>query len=331
MPTIKDVAKKSKVSIATVSRVINNNYPVNEKTKQTVLDTIDELGYKPNLVARSLKNKETKLLGMVVPDISNPYYMNIAKGIESVLSPLGFSLLFSSTDYDTSKEIKILEVLQEQQVSNVFLATSIKDSDQLNKFIKNGLNIIMVDTMVEDLNCSCVTENNYSATYKLTEELIANGHKRIALVHGDITFNTAFERYNGFMDACIDKDILVEISLCVDGGLSKHISHKVVTELLKQKPTAIVSANNEMTEGSLLAIIESGLSIPKDISLVSYGDIRNADLISPSLTIIKQEPFKIGKLAGDILVRKLNGNEDYETITIDDKLYTRNSIKNLNI
>ncbi|GKX28188.1 LacI family transcriptional regulator [Vallitalea longa] len=337
MVTIKQVAEKADVSTATVSRVINGNYPVSEKARKKVVETIKELGYRPNSIARSLKCNKTYMVGMVVPDISNNYFMDIARGVESVISPLGYSLIFCSTDENTEKELKLLNALNDKRVDFVLLASSTQQSDKLKKFINQGMNIILIDTSIKDLETDIVVEDNFNATYKLISYVIDQGHRRIGAINGFMGVSTAKERYNGFLHALEDHDIPLEESYVVNGYYDRKKAYEEVKLMLQKNmsnlPTALFAANNDMAEGAMIALKEMNLKIPDDISLVSFGDINIPELVEPRLTIISQNSVLIGKKAGELMVRKVVEAECRENgiskISIPSEIIIRDSVKSI--
>ncbi|GMQ62241.1 LacI family DNA-binding transcriptional regulator [Vallitalea maricola] len=335
MVTIKQVAEKANVSTATVSRVINGNYPVSEKVKNKVMKTIKELGYRPNSIARSLKCNKTYMVGMVVPDISNNYFMDIARGVESVISPLGYSLIFCSTDENTDKELRLLNALNDKRVDYVLLASSTQEDHKLQKFIDQGMNIIMIDTSLENLQTDSVVEDNYNATYKLISYVIDQGHKRIGAVNGLLSVSTAKERYNGFCKALEDHDIPLEQSYIVNGAYNRRKTYEEVKFMIQRNinklPTVLFAANNDMAEGAMIALKEMNLKIPDDISLVSFGDINLAELIEPRLTIISQNAVLIGEKAGELMLKKVSGNSEHDItkVTIPSEIIIRNSVKSI--
>lgn len=337
MITIKDVAREAGVSTATVSRVINGNYPVSDNVRDKVMTTIQKLGYQPNGIARSLKVNKTYMVGMVVPDISNNYFMDIARGIESVLSPLGYSLIFCSTDENTEKELKLLHALNERRVDYVILASSTQDSGKLKRFIDGGMNIIMIDTKLDQLQTDLVIEDNYNATYKLISYIIGQGHKDIGVINGLMSVSTARERYDGFKQALMDHHVTLDESYVVEGAYNRKTAYEEVKRMLQRNmhnlPTALFPANNDMAEGTMMALKEMRLRVPEDISLVSFGDINLAELIEPRLTIIGQNAVLIGEKAGELMLKRMGSSEPieaYEEITIPAEIIIRDSVKPMN-
>ena len=337
MATIKDVAKAANVSTATVSRVINNNYPVHLDTRKKVNEIIEQLNYKPNAVARGLKNKETFLIGMITPDLSNPFFMEIAKGIESQISDCGYNIVFCSSDeMDISKELKMLEMLHEKQVDAVILDTRNTQVNDLNTYVELGMKLVLIDAELEGVKADIVTENNYQATTKALLYAIEMGHRKIAIVKGNMKVSTAIDRYQAYVDVLKEKGIVENTEYCLEGAYDRKTAYEETLKLLKNHvtdlPTLIFSTNNRMTEGVMMALQERGLNIPEDISLISFGDINLAELIQPRLAVVEQRPFEIGIKAGDLLLQRLKAEKRISFNKVELEVHFRHghSIKNIN-
>ncbi len=337
MATIKDVAEKSGVSTATVSRVLNDNYPVSKDAYEKVQKAIKESGYRINTLAKSLKMNKTFMIGMVVPDISNPYFMEIARGVEDIVSGYGYTLTFCSTDEDSKKEIKLLKALNDKRVDYVILASSLKESGPITELMEQGLNILMVDTILPELNVDFVVEDNRRASYQLVDYALQLGHKRVGIVNGIMDISTAKDRYEGFREALANHEVDYDEAYTVDGGYYRDIAYRNVKTMLrsnlKKLPTLLYATNNQMTEGAMIAIKEMGLRIPEDISIVSFGDIILPELVEPRLTIIEQNSKAIGEKAGEILMQRLENSafeKPTDTYVIPSECIIRNSVKNIN-
>jgi DNA-binding LacI/PurR family transcriptional regulator len=333
MATIKEVALRAKVSTATVSRVLNDNYPTSQEAREKVFAAIKELGYRPNAVARSLKMNKTFMIGMVVPDISNIFFMEIARGVESIISQLGYTMIFCSTDENPEKELKLLKALNEKRVDYVILASSMQDSSKLNRLIDEGLNIIMIDTIVSGVKADSIVEENYSASYKLITHAIELGHRDFGIVNGIMEVSTARERYEGFKQALQDHGLKENHHFIIEGSYNRKQAY---TNSLKQLqdyrdclPSIFFSTNNEMTEGLMIALNEVGVQIPKEVSLVSYGDITVPKLILPHLTYVEQDARAIGVKAGEVLIASLDDSTEitqYQTYIIPSKIVVQDSV-----
>lgn len=311
MSTIKDVAKEAGVSTATVSRVLNNNYPVHMDTRKRVMEAVEKLNFTLNAVARGLKMKETYLIGLVSPDISNPFFMDMAKGIESVVSGVGYNLIFCSTDEDEEKENKMLTMLHEKQVDAVILATRASNSRRINELVQDGMKLVMVDTKLENAQADLVYENSYQAAYDAIEYGILKGHRRILMINGIMSVSTAKERFRAYLDVLASHHIPFDETLVISGGFNRDVTCKAMTHFLQQDtwkknpPTMIFSANNYMTEGAMIALKTEQIQIPQDVSLISFGDLSVPQLVDPILTYVVQTPYEMGKEAGVLLLARL--------------------------
>lgn len=335
--TITEVAKRANVSISTVSRVLNKNYPVSDEVKERVLQAISELNYQPNAVARSLKKQKTNMIGVVVADISNPFFMQIAKGIESVVGPEKYNLIFCSTDENPSKEHALLRLLSEKRVDGIILASCNTDSSYINQLAEKNFPIILIDRKVPNCSADVIVEDNFSSAYKLTKYLIQMGHKKIGIVNGLLKVSSGAERFAGYKKALEDDDIKLRDDYVLQGNFKRLDAYNAARQLILNNkndlPTAMFAANNLMAEGIMVALREFDLKIPEDISLVSFGDISTPDLIDPKLTVISQNTFAIGQKAGEtVLYRIQNGVEsaDFKEFIMVPEMSIGNSVKKIN-
>src|SRR5690625_3979190 len=190
-PTIRDIARESNVSIATVSRVLNNTGYASDKVKNSVLKAAKKLNYQPNAVAKSLKSNKTNTIGVIIPDISNSYFMDISKGIEDTISNNNYNIIFCSSNENPAKERKLLKVLFEKRVDAIVVATSGENDKQILKLKKYGIPVILVDRKIdESIQIDTVVENNFEAAYEITKQLILLGHKNIGVVNGPLNVTT---------------------------------------------------------------------------------------------------------------------------------------------
>jgi len=329
--TMDDVAKLSGVSKTTVSRIINNiPNRTSEETKKRVLKTIDELGYFPNQVAASLKRTTTNTIGMILGDIENPFFAVMVKGIEGVLQRSGYSLILANSNYDLEREAELLKILVSKQVDGILIAPS--GASSLNDFkyiFENNIQIVFVDNALPNSQFDTVVVNNYQAAYQACEYLISLGHSKISMIAGPKNRMTSNNRTAGFVDCMsshfgtIDPRYLKFSDYTTIGGY-QNMMHLL---LLTNPPQAVFVANNLMTVGALGAINESGLNIPKNISIIGFDDMYWYSFNHPALTAINQPVLEIGKAAAERLLLRLSNNEDLspEVITLDAELVIRES------
>lgn len=308
--TIKEVAKESGVSTATVSRVVNDTGYVSEEIKDRVLETIKKLNYQPNAVARSLKQNKTNTIGVIIPDISNPYFMKIAKGIEDRTWDAGYNLLFSSSDGKLEKEYALLNLLVEQRVDAIILVTSSSENELAKKINRSGIPVVLIDRRLKDVESEfdLVEEDNVEGAYYLTEKIIQKGHSRIGVIAGSLQVSTGSDRYIGFTKALKDYNISIVEELIYIGDFTINSGQKAVDYFLgiSDYPKAIISFNNLMTYGVLSSLFQKGFKVPRDFDVASYGETDIEMLLEPpGIVSISQQPYQMGIKAGDILIKRL--------------------------
>lgn len=308
--TIKDIARESGVSTATVSRVLSNRGYASEENRKKVLAVAKKLNYQPNEIAKSLKMHKTNTIGVIIPDISNPYFMKIAKGIEDVVQEQGYNLLFMSGDEKPEKERKLLKVLLEKRVDAMILATSGGNDEAINEIRIRNIPVILVDRKLESANdqIDLVVENNFEGAYQLTSYLIKKGHEKIGVVNGSLEVSTGSERFSGFKKAMLDYEKELQEEYIFNGNFTVEDGRKAMEYFSKlvTPPTAIVSFNNTMTAGVILQLTKMGMKMPDDMFVASYGETEVTQVINPAGTIcIKQSPYKMGVKVGQIAMNRL--------------------------
>jgi LacI family transcriptional regulator len=308
--TIKDVARESGVSTATVSRVLCNKGYASNEIREKVLSVAKKLNYQPNALARSLKKHQTNTIGVVIPDISNPYFMKISKGIEDTVQSKGYNLIFGSGEENPKKEKELLNVLFEKRVDAIVLATSGQNEETVVKIRKAGTPIILVDREIKGIDeaMDFISEDNFEAAYELTNYLLKKGHTQIGVVNGSLQVSTGLERYNGYKKAIKDYGLDENSCFIFNGNFTQEDGVEAVKQFFKEdnKPTAILSCNNTMTFGVLLQLTQMGYSIPDDVVIASFGETEAAQLLkSPEIVYVKQSPYEMGIRVGEILLNRL--------------------------
>lgn len=305
--TIKDVARESGVSTASISRVLNESGYVSNETKARVLAAVKKLNYQPNAIARSLKQDKTNTIGVVVPDIANPYFMKIAKAIEDTVSNNGYNLIFCSFDENPGKERELLAVMYEKRVDAIVLATSGESEDIV---ASSGIPIVLLDRKmkIESQQLDYVIEDNIQAAYCLTKTLLEQGHRRIGVVNGSLKVSTGWERYEGYKRALQEYGLKEDLQLAYKGNFAQLDGCRAVDYFLSlgEKPTAILSFNNTMSFGVILELRRRGYNIPEDMVVASYGEVEAAQLLhNPQMIYVKQEPYEMGLKVGEIILHRL--------------------------
>lgn len=309
--TIKEVAAEAEVSTATVSRVLNESGYVSDEVKVRVKDAVEKLNYRPSAIARSLKQDRTHMIGIIVPDISNPFFMGISRGIEDVVDKEGFQLMFCSSDDDPVKEKRLLQLLREKRVDAIVLATSGDNDEMIGRLAEADLPIVLIDRKLQNetigSKLDLVLEDNEEGSYRLTKRLLNDGHVRIGVVNGPIRVSTARERYSGVMQALREHGLSGE-PLVYNGEFSTAGGRQAVRKFLSHDPppTAIISLNNRMSLGVMLEIVRNKLHIPGDIAVASFGEVEAGPLLrNPGLYYIDQQPYEMGIRTGEILLGRI--------------------------
>lgn len=303
-PNINDVAEVAGVSIATVSHVINDTRYVSDEVKEKVKTAIANLGYMPSSIARGLAGKETKNIGVVFSDISNPFFTELYKGLESILSPEGYHLILANTGEQETNQEKTLQTLISRQIDGLIIAPTGHDSKMLNQIVETGIPIVFIDRDAPIEGVSKVFVENEIAAYQATTHLIEDGKSRIGIILGLPDVSTTQTRYEGYKNALRAMDIPFREEYVINGFSKISGGYQAVKKLmkLKQPPDAILSINNLMTIGALHAIRELGLNCPKNVGLLGIDDHHWGDINNPPLTVIRQPTFDIGVISAKILL-----------------------------
>lgn len=331
MPTLKEVAQKADVSIATVSRVINNSNKVNPETRERVQKAMRTLGYRPSRVAQRLRNTngKSKLLGLIIPDIQNPFYSRIVRGIEDVAYQNDYALILCNSDENPARERFYLDVLRSESVDGVILPPIHQYGNVLDRIIDSGIPVVCVDRKLAKDSVDTVVVNNRKGAYEAISHLLDLNHRRIAILASSSKYSSFKERLEGYEQALREKGVEIDESLIREGDPRNAEKAKELTlELLQLEPspTALFVTNNLMSLGVLQAINELNLSIPKDISVVMFDDISWATVVSPPLTVVKQPSYEIGRRAAELLFQRIS-DPDRETVEVimDTTLIVRSS------
>jgi len=307
--TIKQVAAEAEVSTATISRVLNDSGYVSPEVKERVFRAIEKLNYQPSAIARSLKQDKTFMIGVIVPDISNSYFMGISRGIEDVVGLQGFQLMFCSSDENPVKEARLLQMLYEKRVDAIVLATAGGNEETIRSLRDNGQPIVLIDRRLDEQNeFDLIAEDNIHGAYLLTSLLLKSGHTRIGIVNGPPSASTGRERYTGVLQALQEYGVQ-EAPLVYHGDFSAEGGMRSVRQFLQEvePPTAIVSLNNQMSLGVLLELVRSGCKIPDDMAVASFGEVEAGQLLNrPGLYYIDQNPYVMGNKAGEILLQRIS-------------------------
>ena len=317
--TIKDVAKRAGVSISTVSRVINDSKPVTDEIKQKVLDVIKETGYVPNPLARSLVTKKSQLIGVIVPEVSDPFVSEIVNGIEEIAKMYDYEILLANTYSNKEQELKSINLLRGKQVEGIVMVCWKVEEDHI-KYIENcNIPAAYISKTARNYDIHTVSTKNKEATYDMTKHLINKGHEEIAFVmtSKDDTILEQ-ERLEGYQQALLEHNIKFDERLIRHGSTKYEDGYKVVKQMLEDKiiPQAIFVTGDEPAIGAINAICDAGYKVPEDISVAGFNDIRLAQMYRPALTTVHQPLYDMGAVAIRMVIKIING-EPLETKKVE--------------
>ncbi|MFJ6831094.1 LacI family DNA-binding transcriptional regulator [Streptomyces sp. NPDC091209] len=312
MATMADVARRANVSIATVSHVLNDTRPVLPRTRQAVLDAIDELGYTPNSLARSLVTSRTRSIGLAVSAITNPYFTEILQGVEAGALEHGYGLLIADPHDDPEHERTVVQLLHERRVDGMIIAPSATPDALLRYLGRHDVPTVFLDRLVSPpvgsgFRHDQVCAENTEPMAALVAHLAERGHRRIGLVAGLPGLSTTTERITGYRHGLAHAGLPYDERLVAHGDSRTETAEEATHRLLSlgAPPGALVTADNAMTIGALRALRERGLSVPDDLALCCFDDFSWADLFTPRLTVIAQPAKEIGATAVHLLLERL--------------------------
>lgn len=321
MVTISEVAKEANVSRATVSHVINNTRFVSEETRQRVEQAINELGYRPNILARSLRLGETLTLGLILPDSSNTFFAEIGRSIEIAAFESGYSVILCNSGEDPDKESLYIDVLTKKQVDGIILVPTCIHCDAIRSLKKLQVPIVLMDRELTDLVLDTVLVDNRMGGLIATRYLISLGHQRIACIAGPSSTNPSAQRLQGYKQALEEARIPFDESLVRIGDFSALSGWSLGNGLLSitEPPTAIFACNDMMAIGLLRATHEKGIRVPDDLSLIGFDDIEPVSFTIPPLTTIAQPKIEISEKAIKFLIQRINNPQrdpQYEILPV---------------
>ena len=324
MATIVEVAKRAGVSIATVSNVIRSTRRVSPKLTERVQAAISELNYSPNEIARSLKVRQTRMLAMVLPDITNPFFPEIIRGAEDTAFERGYFLMTANTDEQIGRERRIVAALRSYRVDGVLLASaSGSDTSHLKSTIAAGVALVCLDRTVPGVKTDAVLLDNVRGARECVRHMIQKGHRRIAIITGSLDLQTGRERLRGYEEALREADIRVEKDRILEGDFRHDSGYRLGKQIAAEKkkdrtlrPTAIFVCNGVMTLGVLKAFEELNIRCPQDMALATFDDLAVDSPFHPHLTTVVQPSYEMGARAAGMLIDRIEGRIRKEPTTV---------------
>jgi len=309
-PSLVDVARRAKVNISTVSRTINQKGKIGLKTQERVRRAMREMGYKPNRVARRLRTRggKSNLLGLIIPDIQNPFFADLARGVEDIAYENNFAVLFCNYDEDPKKELFYLDILQAESVDGIILPPIQENDPAVLQVIQNGTPVVCVDRSLSNAVLDRVEVDNRRGAFEAVEYLIGLGHRNIGLIGGPADSSTGRERLAGYNAAHEKAGIPIGARCIRFGDYKTESGRRLAEELLSEPepPTALFVCNCLMTVGALGTIYEKGLSIPDQIAVVGFDELPLASVFNPPLTVVRQPAYEVGRRAAELMIKRLD-------------------------
>jgi LacI family transcriptional regulator len=332
LATIKDVAQAADVSITTVSHVINGTRHVSDELRLRVLKAMTELDYRPNVLARSLRLGQTKTVGLIVPDNSNPFFAEMARTIEDVGYNNGYSVILCNTDGNPEKQESYVRMLATKRVDGVIFVSAGGSEMDPQYLVDEGIHVVIVDRDVPNVPADIVLVDNEQGGYQATRYLIDLGHRRIACVTGPFELTPSAQRTDGYRRALREAAIDLNQAYVVGGDFQSQSGEAALARLLAldQRPTALFACNDMMAIGVVRAARQFGLTVPDDLSVVGFDDIPLAEVISPALTTVAQPLADMSRIASDLLIQRMQGravSPEWQRIVLTTKLIVRDSCR----
>jgi LacI family transcriptional regulator len=332
---IKDVAKRAGVSVTTVSRVLNGEKYVKDDLKLRVNKAIEELGYVPSQIARSLVSRKTNLIGVIVPDITSNFYSTILSSIEETASSNGYNLLVCNISEDIDKEFKYLTIFKEMRVEGIVIMHE-KINEEIRAFI-NKLNVPVIFSSVKPMDQEFISViiDDYQAAYEATEHLIGLGHERIGFIGGDMRDITSGQnRYSGYRNALTDHGLKIVYEWIRFGDYKVKSGYDMMREILrgKQLPTAVFAVSDDMAVGAMNCIYDHNLQVPGDISVIGFDGSQLTELVRPRLSSMEQPIYEMGSVTVGTLLRLISGEGEGDSggdIIMKHRLVARDSCRRI--
>ncbi len=327
--TIRDIAKLAKVSHMTVSRVLNNDPKVKEETKNRVVEVIHKYKYRPDPTARMFANRKSFLLGIIVADIRNPFYAELARGIEDRTFENGYSTIFCSTDNKPERTARYVEHMLDAGVEGIVFASVRLNEPVVEELIRDKFPLVVVNRKLSGESYNYVVVDNFKGAYEMTNYLVECGYKRIAIISGPPILSTGLDRLKGYEKALEDNSVKISDDYLLQGSFTKETGYEGTKKLLEcaERPDVIFAGNDFIAMGVIDALEEACLRIPEDIAVVGFDDTEFASNRRINLTTVSQNQYEMGKLGADILVNciETKGAEYFHRITMEPKLIIRGS------
>lgn len=310
MATIRDVAKMAGVSVATVSRVLNQNGYVNKETEKAVLKSMKELSFEPNPVARGLAGKTMKTISLILPDISNPFFPELARGVEDVAQKHKFNVFLGNSDNLESKEKSYIEIMQKKSIDGLIIVSNTVEEETIKKLQNAKIPVVLLDRPLTGKNCSIVRARNSEGAQMAVKHLLEAGCKKIAHISGPKNINPAYERMLAYTEMTSAHEWF-NPTLIEEGGFDIQGGREAMKRLLRSNPDidGVFAGNDLMALGALKELLQMGVKVPEQVAICGFDGIQLTEYTEPGITTIAQPIYEMGALATEVLIKKIKGEE----------------------
>jgi DNA-binding LacI/PurR family transcriptional regulator len=333
--TIKDIAKALGLSTSTVSRALRDSYEISPETKKLVLEYSEKINYRPNPIALSLKEKRSRSIGIIVCEIANSFFSQTINGIESIAYDMGYNVIIAQSHESYNREVLNVQYLASRSIDGLLVSVSSETQDlaHLKNLHERGFPIVFFDRIVDEMETHKVIVDNFKGAYDATEHLIKSGYKNIAALAGSEYLSITKERLNGYRKALEDHSIPFDenyIQHCLHGGMLYPEVENALNQLLSLpvKPDAIIASADKLTTNCMRYLKKRKISVPDELGLIGFSNLDLTDLLSPSLSVVRQPAFEMGQLSTELLIQMIESKrpvKDFERRVLPPQLLVRES------
>lgn len=330
--TIHDIAKKLNISASTVSRALKDNPLISEATRHKIKKAAIEMGYRPNVMAANLRTRRTNTIGVIVPLINRHFFSSVISGIEDVAYKQGFAVTISQSNDNLEKESTIAHTLFANRVDGLILSIGMETQsyDHLKLFSERNIPLVFFDRIVDEIPAHKIVVDDFGGAYRATQHLIEQGRKKVAHIGGPLNLQIYAKREAGYRKAISDAGLQINENQVLHNSLTREDGLNAIKKILKTKerPDAIFCANDTTALSAIIHLNEKGIKVPEDIAIVGFSNEPFSELVTPSISTIKQPGFEMGQKAAELLIKQIGSKtkpKNYETIMMETELIVRNS------
>jgi LacI family transcriptional regulator len=330
--TIHDIARKLNISASTVSRALNNNPLISEATRKRIKETATEMGYRPNILAANFRTKKTNTIGVIVPLINRHFFSSVISGIEDIAYKNGFAVTISQSNDNFEKENKIAHTLFSNRVDGLIISLGMetKTFKHLELFSDRNIPLVLFDRITNEIDTHKIVVDDFGGGYQATKHLLENGAKKVAHIGGPQTINIYKNRQEGYIRALKENGIKIDNSLIFNGNMTKEAGVNAIKKLrsANKLPNAIFCANDTTALSITTYLKEIGINIPTNVSIVGFSNEPFSEVVTPSISTIRQPGFLMGQKAAKLIIKQITDKKKettFETITMPTELIIRES------